>query len=84
MQTANTPDAVLADYHLDHENGLQLIALMREKFGKNLSALLLTADRSLEVRQMADAADVILLNKPIKPAALRAALMRNRTEIAAE
>jgi Na+/proline symporter/signal transduction histidine kinase len=84
MQVASRPDAVLADYHLDQENGLSLIALMRDKFGRDLPALLLTADRSLEVRQMADAADVILLNKPIKPAALRAALMRNRTEIAAE
>ena len=74
----------MADDLLDHENGLQLIALMRDKFGRNLPALLLTADRSLEVRQMADAADVIVINKPIKPAALRAALMRNRGEVAAE
>ena len=78
------PDAVLADYHLDHENGLQVIALMREKFGRDLPALLLTADRSHEVRSLADAADVIIINKPVKPAALRAALMRNRAEVAAE
>ena len=84
LQVSSKPDAILADYHLDHENGLQLIALMRDKFGRNLPALLLTADRSLEVRQMADVADVILINKPIKPAALRAALMRNRQEVAAE
>ena len=78
------PDAVLADYHLDHENGLQVIALMREKFGRDLPALLLTADRSHEVRSLADAADVIIINKPVKPAALRAALMRNRAEVAAQ
>jgi CheY-like chemotaxis protein/anti-sigma regulatory factor (Ser/Thr protein kinase) len=84
LQVSSKPDAILADYHLDQENGLHLIALMRDKFGRNLPALLLTADRSLEVRQMADAADVILINKPIKPAALRAALMRNRQEVAAE
>jgi Na+/proline symporter/CheY-like chemotaxis protein len=84
LQVTSQPDAILADYHLDHENGLHLISLMREKFGRHLPALLLTADRSLEVRQMADAADVIVINKPIKPAALRAALMRNRAEVAAE
>jgi signal transduction histidine kinase/CheY-like chemotaxis protein len=84
LQAVSKPDAVLADYHLDHENGLQLIALMRDKFGRGLPAILLTADRSLEVRQMADAANVILINKPVKPAALRAALMRNRLEVAAE
>ena len=78
LQSSTKPDAILADYHLDGENGLQVIALMREKYGNDLSALLLTADRSLEVRQMADAADVIIVNKPVKPAALRAALMRNR------
>lgn len=81
---AERPDAVLADYHLDQENGLQVIALMREKFGHDLPALLLTADRSHEVRSLADAADVIIINKPVKPASLRAALMRNRAEVAAE
>lgn len=84
LQIASKPDAILVDYHLDHENGLQLIALMRDKFRRDLPALLITADRSLEVRQMADAADVIILNKPVKPAGLRAALMRSRSEIAAE
>ncbi len=84
LKSSDRPDAVLADYHLDQENGLQVIALMRDKFGKHLPALLLTADRSHEVRSLADAADVVIINKPVKPAALRAALMRNRSEIAAE
>lgn len=84
LKIAERPDAVLADYHLDHENGLQVISLMREKFGRDLPALLLTADRSHEVRSLADSADVVIINKPVKPAALRAALMRNRSEIAAE
>lgn len=84
VKTVERPDAVLADYHLDHENGLQVIALLREKFGKDLSALLLTADRSNEVRSLAEAADVVIINKPVKPAALRAALMRNRSEMPAK
>ncbi len=84
LKISERPDAILADYHLDHENGLQVISLMRDKFGRDLPALLLTADRSHEVRSLADSADVVIINKPVKPAALRAALMRNRTEIAAE
>jgi Na+/proline symporter/signal transduction histidine kinase len=78
------PDAILADYHLNNETGLQVIAQLRAKFGQDLPALLITADRSNEVRQLAESADIIVLNKPVKPAALRAALMRNRVEIAAE
>lgn len=78
------PDAILVDYHLNHENGLDVIARLREKHGRDLPALLITADRSNEVRHLAEASDVIVLNKPVKPAALRAALMRNRAEIAAQ
>lgn len=78
------PDAILVDYHLDNENGVDVITRLRAKYGQDLPALLITADRSSEVRQLAEARDVIVLNKPVKPAALRAALMRNRIEIAAE
>ncbi len=80
----HVPDAILVDYHLDNETGLQVIAQLRAKFGPDLPAILITADRSNEVRQLAEATDVIVLNKPVKPAALRAALMRSRVEIAAE
>ena len=80
-----TPDAILADYHLDSgETGLQAISHLRDLHGRDVAALLITADRSNEVRSQAEATDVIVLNKPIKPAALRAALMRNRAGIAAE
>ena len=80
----SVPDAILADYHLDHETGLQVITRLRDQHGADVPAILITADRSNEVRMQAEAADVIVLNKPIKPAALRAALMRNRAGIAAE
>lgn len=79
------PDAILADYHLDGgETGLQAIARLREFHGRDLPAILITADRSNEVRNQAEAFDVVVLNKPVKPAGLRAALMRNRVGIAAE
>jgi hypothetical protein len=40
--------------------------------------MLLTADRSNEVREAADRLDVPVLNKPVKPAALRSMISRLR------
>ena len=45
-------------------------------FGGAIPAILVTADRTAEVRSEADRAGIDLLNKPVKPAALRAALSR--------
>ena len=70
------PDAIIADYHLDEGDGLAVIAALREGVGFSVAAILATADRSQEVREAAARADVALLNKPLKPAPLRALLTR--------
>jgi len=70
------PDAIIADYHLDEDDGLAVIAALREGVGFPVAAILATADRSQEVREAAARADVALLNKPLKPAPLRALLTR--------
>jgi CheY-like chemotaxis protein len=70
------PDVIIADYHLDDENGLAVIAALRERLGWIAPAILTTADRTPEVRDAAAAAEVALLNKPLKPAPLRAQLSR--------
>jgi len=70
------PDLILADYHLDGENGLDVIAWLRQRFGEEIPALLVTADRSSEVRGAAERMEVAVLGKPVKPAQLRAALTR--------
>ena len=75
---ADRPAIVLADYHLDGEDGLQVIRRLRARFGAELPAILVTADRSHEVRMAAAQLDVAVINKPVKPAALRAMLMRYR------
>ena len=72
------PDIVAADYHLDGEDGLAVIARLRERFGAELPALLVTAERSTDVRAAAEAMNVAVINKPVKPAVLRAMLMRYR------
>ncbi len=72
------PDAILADYHLDSGDGIGTIALLRRRFGAAAPAMLITADRTQEVRDLAEANDIRVLNKPVKPAALRAVLSQWR------
>ena len=40
------PNGLLVDYHLDHGNGIDAIAELRRRFGADLPAILITADRS--------------------------------------
>jgi signal transduction histidine kinase len=82
---AAAPEAILADYHLDEGNGLDAITALREAAGRAIPAVLLTADRTLAVRDAAAAIGVHVLSKPVKPAALRALLVQWRaSRIAAE
>ncbi len=83
------PDGLLVDYHLDGGNGIGVIAELRRRFslqfGRDLPAILITADRSAHVREEAQAEGAHLLNKPIKPASLRALIMQWRVQrVAAE
>jgi CheY-like chemotaxis protein len=71
------PNGLLVDYHLDQGNGIEAILALRQRCG-NLPAILITADRTPAVRERAHAADIQLLNKPLKPAALRALLAQWR------
>lgn len=71
------PDFVLVDYHLDAGHGIEAVMALRWKLGK-LPAALITADRTRKVREAARAADMAVLNKPLKPAALRALLAQSR------
>ena len=67
------PDVVVADYHIGEVDGLGVIAALRRLHGP-LPAVLITADRSAAVRTLAADADVRVLMKPLKPAALRSLL----------
>lgn len=79
------PHVVIADYHLDQGNGLTAISALRQRARGPLPAILLTADRTAHVREAAAALDVHLLNKPLKPGALRSLLAQWRaTRLAAE
>jgi Na+/proline symporter/signal transduction histidine kinase len=77
---------LLVDYHLDRGNGLAAIRDIRRRFGDNLPAILITADRSPHVRAAARDEQIAVLNKPVKPASLRALIGQWRTQqmVAAE
>jgi CheY-like chemotaxis protein len=75
-----SPDGRLVDYHLGAGNGIAAIRELRRRFGAGLTAILITADRSPQLRQEARADDVQVLNKPLKPAALRALLSQWRVQ----
>jgi signal transduction histidine kinase len=74
------PDGLLVDYHLDDGDGIEAIRQLRRRFGAELTAILITADRSRRVREDARANDIQVLNKPLKPAALRALLTQWRVQ----
>jgi Na+/proline symporter/signal transduction histidine kinase/ActR/RegA family two-component response regulator len=79
------PEVIIADYHLDETDGLELIRALRWKTQVDTPAVLVTADRTPAVREEATAMHVHVLNKPLKPAALRALLTQWRaTRVAAE
>ncbi|MRG56391.1 response regulator [Phyllobacterium sp. SYP-B3895] len=78
------PDVILADYNLGDENGIEMVAYTREYFQRHIPAALVTADRSNATRDQANAEDIAVIQKPVRPAALRALLSHFRQAIAAE
>ena len=77
---------LLVDYHLDRGNGIAAIREIRRRFGDTIPAILITADRSPAVQVAAREENIAVLNKPVKPASLRALLGQWRTQqmVAAE
>ncbi|PYE46684.1 Na+/proline symporter [Rhizobium sp. PP-F2F-G20b] len=75
--TRDMPETIIADYHLDHATGIDAIRDIRAACGREVPALLITADRSVEVRAAAERDGIALQNKPVRPAALRAWLTRS-------
>ncbi|MCA1369342.1 hybrid sensor histidine kinase/response regulator [Bradyrhizobium sp. BRP14] len=66
------PDAIVADYHLGDGTGIDAIARIRELWDESIPALMVTADRTPEVRGAAERDGVSLQHKPVRPAAMRA------------
>ncbi len=75
------PHIILADYHLDTGTGPDAVMNLRWKFGQEFPAVLITADRTQEVRQEAKDKHMSVLHKPVKPAALRAHLSKVKNSL---
>jgi Na+/proline symporter/signal transduction histidine kinase len=67
-----TPDIIISDYHLDRENGCEAIRAIAAACKAGIPGIIATADNSQEVRTTVLEAGHAFLQKPIKPAALRA------------
>jgi two-component system, sensor histidine kinase len=70
---ALVPDLVVADYHLDHGTyGTDVITALRSRYGNDLPALVVSGDRSTQLRASLKASGYAFLAKPVSPARLRA------------
>jgi signal transduction histidine kinase/CheY-like chemotaxis protein len=69
------PDLIISDHHFTHgETGIAVIERLRHTFNAPIPALLVTGDISVERRQEAEACGYELLQKPVPPMTLRAAI----------
>lgn len=66
------PQLILADYHLDNDLlGTDAIHEIREHLQSNISAVVITADRTAAMKQEVKEAGFGLMHKPLRPAVLR-------------
>ena len=75
------PDVIVADYHLDTGTGVEAIRQLRDTCGKNIAAIVITADYTAEVETQIAAENVTLLYKPIRQAQFFEALEKLRPRI---
>jgi signal transduction histidine kinase/CheY-like chemotaxis protein len=73
------PDAVIADYGLGGENGIQVMDRLRRDH-PSVAGILVSGDVSREALMQADLAGYPMLHKPVRPARLRAMLGSIRRE----
>lgn len=68
-----TPEIILADYQLDNdENGLDVLDNLNSQRSPRIPGILVTAVTADELKQETLSRGYQFLNKPVKPAALRA------------
>ncbi len=77
----NSPEIILADYHLDLGTGVEAINAVNAELDNSLPAIVITADHTPEVHEDIASNGFGLLQKPVKAAALRALMAHNLTRI---
>lgn len=68
------PHVIVSDYRLPESDGLGVIARLREKYGADIPAIIVTGDTAPDTIQRITRAGHPLLHKPLRPAKLRALL----------
>ena len=77
MSPATWPQLILADYHLDQGLlGTDAIIKLRQAMGQDTPAIVITADRSSEMKHLIKESGFGLIHKPLKPAVLRKLINR--------
>jgi signal transduction histidine kinase len=75
------PDLIVADYRLQgEENGIDVVARLREEFNAQVPALLITGDTGMEQLREAEESGLHVLHKPLNPSRLRALIANLRRE----
>ncbi len=69
------PDVIVSDYRLpDDTDGIEVITRLRQKYGADIPAILVTGDTAPDTILRISRAGFPLLHKPLRPAKLRALL----------
>jgi len=77
LAKSDEPNVILADYHLDQGLlGTDAIADIRLALHNEIPAIVITADRSQQMKQAVAEAGFGLIHKPLKPAVLRKLINR--------
>jgi two-component system, sensor histidine kinase len=75
------PDLIVSDYRLQgEENGIEVVARLREEFNSQVPALLITGDTGMEPLREAEESGLHVLHKPLNPSRLRALIANLRRE----
>lgn len=77
MGQDDPPDVILADYDLDNgDTGIAAIRALRGAAGQAVPAVMVTAQRDARIARACAASGAALIEKPVRPAELAAALMQ--------
>ncbi len=69
------PDVIVSDYRLsDDTDGIEVISRLRQQFGHDIPAILVTGDTAPDTIRRISLAGIPMLHKPLRPAKLRALL----------
>jgi CheY-like chemotaxis protein len=64
------PDVVLSDYRMPNENGLIVVARLRQALGHDTPAIVMTGDTSLRHIEAQNVSNLTVVQKPVDPDAL--------------